>query len=54
MSWEFDRDRPIYAQLVEQLQRAIVSGAYAPGARFRLCGSWLPKLGSIPTPCKKR
>ena len=34
MSWEFDRDRPIYAQLVEQLQRAIVSGAYAPGAKI--------------------
>lgn len=34
MSWEFDRDRPIYAQLVEQLQRAIVSGAYAPGGRM--------------------
>lgn len=34
MSWKFDRDRPIYAQLVEQLQREIVSGRLSPGSRL--------------------
>ena len=34
MSWEFDQDRPLYAQLIEKLQRAIVSGAYEPGAKI--------------------
>ena len=31
MAWELDADRPIYAQLVERIQREIVSGKYQPG-----------------------
>ncbi|MCM1569199.1 MAG: GntR family transcriptional regulator [Roseburia sp.] len=34
MAWNLDSDRPIYAQLVERMQRQIVSGSYAPGARL--------------------
>lgn len=34
MSWIFSGDRPIYAQLVEQLQIRIVTGAYPPGSRM--------------------
>ena len=30
MAWELDADRPIYAQLVERIQREIVSGKYQP------------------------
>ena len=33
MSWTFSGDRPIYAQLVEQLQLRIVTGVYPPGSR---------------------
>lgn len=34
MPWSFSSDRPIYAQLVERLQTAIVTGQYPPGSRL--------------------
>ncbi len=34
MAWDLKSDRPIYAQLVEILQRQIVSGHYSPGERL--------------------
>ena len=34
MPWELKSDRPIYAQLVEQIQLMIVSGAYSPGSKL--------------------
>lgn len=34
MAWKFDGDRPIYAQLVEQIQFQIIAGAYPPGSRL--------------------
>lgn len=34
MSWNFDSDRPIYAQLLERMQMQIVSGQYQPGSRL--------------------
>ncbi|MBO4290739.1 MAG: GntR family transcriptional regulator [Lachnospiraceae bacterium] len=34
MEWILDSDRPIYAQLVEQIQMQIVSGRYAPGDKI--------------------
>lgn len=34
MTWEFSSDRPIYAQLVEELKLRIVSGWYPLGARL--------------------
>ena len=34
MSWNFDNDRPIYAQLLERLQMQIVSGRYSPGDKL--------------------
>ena len=32
MKWKFRGDRPIYAQLIEHLQRGILSGEYPPGS----------------------
>ena len=32
MKWIFRGDRPIYAQLVEQLERGILTGEYPPGS----------------------
>ncbi|MDR0817684.1 MAG: GntR family transcriptional regulator [Clostridiales Family XIII bacterium] len=32
MVWKFTNDRPIYAQIVEQIQLGIVSGSFLPGA----------------------
>lgn len=34
MTWELKSDRPIYLQLVEQLELDIVSGRYQPGDKF--------------------
>ena len=34
MSWHFVNDRPIYAQLVEQIQLKILAGEYEPGGRL--------------------
>ena len=33
MPWEFDNRLPIYVQLVERLEQAIVSGTFAPGEK---------------------
>ena len=32
MKWKFGGDRPIYTQLIEQLQRGILTGEYPPGS----------------------
>jgi DNA-binding transcriptional regulator YhcF (GntR family) len=34
LEWRFTTDRPIYAQIVEQIQRGILSGAYPPGSNM--------------------
>lgn len=34
MAWEFENDRPIYTQLLEKIQKMIVSGKYKPGDRL--------------------
>lgn len=34
MEWQFENDRPIYLQLVEQVQRALLAGRYPPGAKL--------------------
>lgn len=34
MDWEMDNERPIYTQLVELMERAVVSGEFAPGERL--------------------
>jgi GntR family transcriptional regulator len=31
MTWNFDNDRPIYAQIIEHMKRFIVSGQLSPG-----------------------
>ncbi len=34
MEWQIDNDRPVYAQLVQQIEQAVASGAYTPGQRL--------------------
>ena len=34
MGWKFKADRPIYTQLVEQIELRIVSGMYSPGSKL--------------------
>lgn len=34
MPWELKSDRPIYTQLLEQVEQRIISGEYAPGSKL--------------------
>lgn len=34
MTWNLDSDRPLYAQIIEQVQRDIISGKYRPGDKL--------------------
>lgn len=34
MGWNFQADRPIYAQLMEEIKRRIISGVYKPGEKI--------------------
>lgn len=34
MNWHFEKDRPIYAQLIEQIQLGIISGEYKAGEKL--------------------
>ncbi len=34
MTWEFKKDRPIYTQLIEQIEMNIISGLWGPGERL--------------------
>ena len=34
MAWQFEHDRPIYTQLLEQIRMLIISGVYPTGSRL--------------------
>ena len=51
MNWNITAGRPVYVQLVEQLELALVAGEFPPGSRILPCGSWPLTPGSTPTPC---
>lgn len=34
MIWNIDSERPVYVQLIEQIQRGIISGQFEPGSRL--------------------
>ncbi len=34
MQWEIDSERPVYVQLIEQIQANIISGYYKPGDKL--------------------
>lgn len=34
MGWDFKQDRPIYTQLLEQIEMRIISGVYPPGSQL--------------------
>ncbi|MDL2253795.1 GntR family transcriptional regulator [Ruminococcaceae bacterium OttesenSCG-928-I18] len=34
VEWQIDNDRPVYTQLVEQMERAVASGVFGPGQRL--------------------
>ena len=34
MDWQLDNERPVYAQLVQQIEQAVASGVFAPGQKL--------------------
>lgn len=53
MSWILDSDRPIYMQIVEIVQRQIVSGTYKPGDKLPSVREMAAKAGVNPNTMQK-
>ncbi|KNZ43504.1 GntR family transcriptional regulator [Acetobacterium bakii] len=53
MKWIIDSDRPIYKQLVEQIELKIISGAYAPGDKIKSVRELAMEAGVNPNTMQK-
>lgn len=53
MTWELKSDRPIYAQLVEQIELAIISGSYHAGERLPAVRDMASAAGVNPNTMQK-
>lgn len=53
MAWKLDSDRPIYIQLVEQIQLYIVSGRYPGGSRLPSVRELAAEAGVNPNTMQK-
>lgn len=51
--WHFTDDRPIYAQIIEQIQLFIVSGVLAPGCRLPSVRDMAAQAGVNPNTMQK-
>lgn len=53
MTWKLDSDRPIYAQLLEQIQMQIVSGQYSSGSKLPSVRELAAQAGVNPNTMQK-
>lgn len=53
MKWTIDSDRPIYKQLVEQIELRIISGVYAPGDKLESVREMAMDAGVNPNTMQK-
>ena len=53
MRWEFHNDAPIYAQLMERIERMIVSGGLSPGERLPSVRTFALDAGVNPNTMQK-
>ncbi len=53
MRWEFHNDAPIYAQVMERVERMIVSGALTPGERLPSVRTFALEAGVNPNTMQK-
>ncbi|MBK5244181.1 MAG: GntR family transcriptional regulator [Eubacteriaceae bacterium] len=53
MEWIIDSDRPIYKQLVEQIELRIISGMYAPGDKIKSVRELAMEAGVNPNTMQK-
>lgn len=53
MAWKLDSDRPIYTQLLEQIQMQIVSGTYPSGSKLPSVRELASEAGVNPNTMQK-
>uniref|UniRef100_UPI00359431E6 GntR family transcriptional regulator n=1 Tax=Acetobacterium sp. TaxID=1872094 RepID=UPI00359431E6 len=53
MKWYIDSDRPIYKQLVEQIELRIISGVYKPGDKLESVREMAMDAGVNPNTMQK-
>jgi len=53
MEWIIDSDRPIYKQLVEEIELRIISGMYAPGDKIKSVRELAMEAGVNPNTMQK-
>lgn len=53
MAWKLDSDRPLYSQLLEQIQMQIVSGKYPPGSKLPSVRELAAEAGVNPNTMQK-
>ena len=51
MTWNIQPDRPVYLQLIEQLELALVIGEYPPGTRMPTVRELAAQAGVNPNTC---
>ena len=54
MAWQFDRGRPIYTQLLEQIRLLIISGRYPAGSKLPSVRDLAAELNVRPNALTKR
>ena len=53
MQWQFVDDRPIYLQIIEQIEMFVVSGCYQPGTRLPSVRELAAEAGVNPNTLQK-
>lgn len=53
MQWQFVDDRPIYLQIIEQIEMFVVSGCYQPGTRLPSVRELAAEAGVNPNTMQK-
>lgn len=53
MAWNLDSDRPIYTQILEEIQLRIVTGRYAPGEKIPSVRELAAEAGVNPNTMQK-
>lgn len=53
MAWNLDSDRPIYAQIIEEMQLRIITGQYQPGTKIPSVRDLAAEAGVNPNTMQK-
>ena len=53
MAWNLDSDRPIYAQILEEIQLRIIAGQYQPGGKIPSVREFAAEAGVNPNTMQK-